>query len=159
MAVLESYSKTALVTEKSSLLFMLLDMLSQVAFVKGFKPTNIARIITFFAHMLAQNVGAEMGHDSELGPTVATCVLFDQFGHVVHFGFVKDKSIGCAGLELTFITEKHLLCLLFTTLNMVVQFGFHVSLKVAKIAGIFVFLKVNADLKNEEKIRKCSKIN
>ena len=109
--------------------------------------------------MLAQNVGAEMGHDSELGPTVATSVLFDQFGHVVYFGLVKDKSIGCAGLVLTGIAEKELLCLLFSTLNMVIQFGFHVSFEVAKIAGIFVFLKVNADLKNEKKIRKCSKIN
>ena len=159
MEVLKSYSKTALITEKPSLLLMFLDVLSQVALVKGFKPANIARIITFFAHMLAQNVGAEMGHDSELGPTVATSVLFDQFGHVVYFGFVKDKSIGCTGLVLTGIAEKELLCLLFTTLNMVIQFGFHVSFEVAKIAGIFVFLKVNADLKNEKKIRKCSKIN
>ena len=130
---------------------MCLHMLSKIAFVKGSKPTNFARIITFFAHMLAQNVSLEMVNGSELGTTVSTSVLFDQFGHIVYFGFVKDKSIGCAGLELTFITEKHLLCLLFTTLNMVVQFGFHVSLKVAKIAGIFVFLKVDANLIIEKK--------
>ena len=126
-------------------------MLSKIAFVKGSKPTNFARIITFFTHMLAQNVSLEMVNGSELGTTVSTSVLFDQFCHIVYFGFVKDKSIGCAGLELTFITEKHLLCLLFTTLNMVVQFGFHVSLKVAKIAGIFVFLKVDANLIIEKK--------
>ena len=135
MAVLESYSKTALVTEKSSLLFMLLDMLSQVAFVKGFKPTNIARIITFFAHMLAQNVSLEMVNGSELGTTVSTSVLFDQFGHIVYFGFVKDKSIGCAGLVLTSITEKDLLCLFFTTLNMFFQFDVTESFEVTNIAG------------------------
>ena len=135
MEVLKSYSKTALITEKPSLLLMFLDVLSQVALVKGFKPANIARIVTFFAHMLAQNVGAEMGHDSELGPTVATSVLFDQFGHVVYFGLVKDKPIGCAGLVLTSITEKDLLCLFFTTLNMFFQFDVTESFEVTNIAG------------------------
>ena len=93
-------------TEKLCLFLMCLHMLSKIAFVKGSKPTYFARIITFFAHMLAQNVSLEMVNGSELGTTVSTSVLFDQFCHIVYFGFVKDKSIGCAGLVLTSITEK-----------------------------------------------------
>ena len=122
-------------------------MLSKIAFVKGSKPTNFARIITFFAHMLAQNVSLEMVNGSELGTTVSTSVLFDQFGHVVNFGFVENQAIGGAGFVLAGIAKEKLLSLLFTALNVVIQFGLHVGFEVTKIASVFILLKVNSDLK------------
>ena len=126
---------------------MFLDVFAQVTLVKRFEPANVTRIVAFFAHMFAQNVGAKMGHDGELGPTVSTSVLFDQFGHVVNFGLVENQAIGGTGFVLAGIAKEKLLSLLFTALNVVIQFGLHVGFEVTKIAGVFILLKVNSDLK------------